>query len=89
MILRATVRDKNGDDFQRTIDVLSYKDFDKVGAACASWGRSRARAMGAYAPTARTELVMQLEWREEAPNPVNGKPLAKGKPNHKPKRRRR
>jgi hypothetical protein len=70
MILRATVRDKHGDDFVRTIDLLAYKDYDKVAHAAAAWARSRVRAMGAYAPTTRAEMTLQLEWLE--PTPANG-----------------
>jgi hypothetical protein len=72
MILRATVRGKHGNDFVRTIDVHSAKDFDKVGTAAGSWAKRMAKGMQLYGPSTRRELSLHLEWVE--PAPANGAP---------------
>ncbi len=88
MILRATVRDKYGDDFIRTVDVLSKKDFDKVGSAAASWAKQRARGVQLYGGTVRRELLLLLEWvtdDQRAAAPATGR---KSLPTHLKKRRK-
>jgi hypothetical protein len=60
------VRDKYGDDFIREIDVLSAKDFDKVGSAASSWAKRRAKGMQLYGHGVRHDMTLQLEWLEPA-----------------------
>lgn len=83
MFLRATVRSKHGDDFIRTVDVLTAKDFDKVGTAAASWARSRSKSVQLYGPPVRRELSLQLEWvttDQHAAEPANGHKASPARP---------
>ena len=88
MILRATVRDSQGNDFIRTVDVQSAKDFDKVGSAASSWAKRLAKGMQLYGRTAVHRMVLVLDWVPDAP-PVNGHkpPAAVGKRAHAKRRK--
>jgi hypothetical protein len=88
MILRATIRQKHGNDFVRMIDISNAADLSKVARAAGAAAMQTVRAMPLYGPAKSSYFELHLEWVADAAPVTNHQPPATARKHARPKRRK-